>query len=159
MAKANKDINTNKTPIEGGPGKLKGNTHGQGFTSERQPSPKAKSQGKKKAILQRELGNLIVGGASADKIISKAQSLGIELDKKDLTVITTMFLRMIEKVLAKGDVGAFNALMDRFAGKPSQSMDITTLGEKVSNTAVVLPQGKTMDDIINEVQNSINEAD
>ncbi len=49
---------------------------------------------------------------------------------EDITVAEQLDLAIIAKA-RKGDVRAFNALMDRLEGKPQQSVDVTTQGESI----------------------------
>lgn len=114
MAKAKKDIKTavKRRKIDPSIGVATQ------FSKDKQPSPKAKSRGKKKAMLLKDLANMVVNGEAKEKALKTARAVG--LDFEQITIQIAMTLRQIEKALAKGDTQAYNAAMDRLVGKAPQ---------------------------------------
>ena len=101
------------------------------FGKDNQPSPEAKSAGKKRKRILKEIAEQLITGKSKKALESLADYLGIEVDEIDLKL--AMHIKMIEKVLKEGDVRAYNSIMDRLEGKPKQAIDHTTKGEKIQD--------------------------
>jgi len=104
------------------------------FSTENQPTPEAKSNGKKVKKLIREIaGELLTGGAKENlKVL--AVFLGLDIEQIDIE--TAMHLRQIEKAIKEGDTHAYNAVMDRLKGKAIQA--ITTEDKTVKATGFYL---------------------
>jgi len=101
------------------------------FTSDKQPSGKAKSEGHKRKLLLREIAEQLVSGEALNDLNPLARYLGVPQDEIDLE--TLMHLKQIEKAIKEQDTRAYNAVMDRLKGKPAQSIDHTTKNEKIEN--------------------------
>lgn len=102
------------------------------FTSENQPSPEAKSLGRRKKRTLKELAEIVVEGKGLEKAKQIAKRLGIPLEDDEFTAELIMTLRLIEKAINLGDVSAYSAVMDRMKGKPKQSVDVTSGGDKIN---------------------------
>lgn len=106
------------------------------FTSENQPSPKAKSLGHKRKRALKDLAEALITGEGLEKAKRIADSVGVELGLDEFTLENVMTLRQIEKALAKGDTPAYNAAMDRLRGKAVQSLDVTTVSKDVKDMSI-----------------------
>lgn len=100
------------------------------FTSENQPSGKAKSEGKRKKRLLKDLAQALVSGDRLEKCKSIAEKVGLDLSDDEFSLEVAMTLKQIEKAIDAGDTQAFNAAMDRLVGKPQQKIDLSTREEK-----------------------------
>ena len=94
------------------------------FTSDKQPTGAAKSAGKKRKRLLKDIGSQLVQGKSKDALSSLALYLGVEVDQIDIE--TAMHLKQIELAIKEGDTRAYNAVMDRLNGKPLQQVEDVT---------------------------------
>lgn len=101
------------------------------FTSDKQPSGKAKSEGHKRKLLLKEIAAQIVSGEALNDLKPLARYLGIPEDKIDIE--TLMHISQIDKAIKEQDTRAYIAVMDRLIGKPEQSIDHTTKNEKIEN--------------------------
>ena len=90
------------------------------FSSENQPSPEAKSEGKRKGILLRAIASQLVSGQAKEALKPLAEYLEIDIDEIDLE--TAMHLKQMELAIKKGDTKAYNAVLDRLNGKPIQAV-------------------------------------
>ncbi len=121
---------------------LKGKSRPTQFSVENQPTGDAKSEGKKKAKLIKSIANQIVKGGVKDALVPLAEYLGLEVDEINLE--TVMHLKQMEKAIKDGDTNAYNAVMNRIAGKAKEFIDHTTNGENIQPTNIInLGQGKS----------------
>ena len=121
--------------------KLKDHSNNTRFTSDSQPSGEAKSRGKKKAKLIKDIATQIVKGGVKDALKPLANYLGLEIDQINLE--TVMHLKQMEKAIKNGDTNAYNAVMNRIAGRAKEFIDHTTNGENIQPTNIInLGQGK-----------------
>lgn len=95
------------------------------FTSENQPSGKAKSEGKRKKRLLKDLAQALVSGERLDKCKAIAYKVGLDLSDDEYTLDIAMTLKQIEKAIDDGDTRAYQAAMDRLIGKPDQRTENT----------------------------------
>lgn len=100
------------------------------FTSENQPSPEAKSAGKRRAKTLKELLAVSVkGNDKSSKVVRGmiATYLGCDPDEvsDDMTLEIAMHLRQIDKAIKKGDTQAYNSVMDRAHGKAIAKTEVT----------------------------------
>jgi len=100
------------------------------FTSERQPSGEAKSEGHKRKLLLKEISEQLVSGEALSDLKPLARYLGVS--ENEIDIETLMHLKQIEKAIKEQDTRAYNAVMDRLKGKPAQSIDHTSGGEKIN---------------------------
>ena len=100
------------------------------FTSDKQPSGKAKSEGHKRKLLLKEIAEQIVTGDALSDLKPLARYFGVAEDEIDIE--TLMHIAQMVKGI-KGDTRAYIAVMDRLKGKPEQSIDHTTKKEKIEN--------------------------
>ena len=92
------------------------------FTSENQPEGTGRKKGSKnKKTLIKMLLESHVADAICDDEVSRAKfnEVAKHLGERNTTQLA-MYLAMIGKVVNGQDVSAFNAIMDRFEGKPVQ---------------------------------------
>ena len=101
----------------------KGNEETQ-FTSENQPSGAAKSAGKQKKRLLKDLAAALISGERLSKCKDIAQKVGLDLVDEEYTLEVAMTLKQIEIALDGGDTKAFIAAMDRLVGKPKQETEL-----------------------------------
>src|SRR5687768_6244353 len=85
------------------------------FTSDNQPSGEAKSLGKKKKRLLKDILELSFIGPSGGRL-KKAASEYLGIPQEEITVEMMMQFRMVEKAIKDSDTPAFNAIMDRAYG-------------------------------------------
>lgn len=107
----------------------KGNKETQ-FSSENQPSAKAKSEGIKKKYLLKDISNQLLQGDSKKAMESLAEYMGVDVDRIDVEL--AMHLKMMERALKEGDVKAYNSVMDRIKGKPVQAITMEELNIKAT---------------------------
>lgn len=107
----------------------KGNKKTQ-FSSENQPSAKAKSEGIKKKYLLKDISNQLLQGDSKKAMESLAEYMGVDVDRIDVEL--AMHLKMMERALKEGDVKAYNSVMDRIKGKPVQAITMEELNIKAT---------------------------
>lgn len=112
------------------------NTDNTKFTSDKQPSRKAKSRGWKRKLLLKDIASQIVKGQALNDLKPLADYLGIEEDKVD--VETLMHLSQMSKAIKEQDTRAYNAVMDRLKGKAKQEIDHTTKGESMNKPLLEL---------------------
>jgi hypothetical protein len=97
------------------------------FSSTRQPTPQAKSNGllkKKTGVeLARAILQLSFEGAK-DSPLKKAAADYFKISEQEITVEMMLMFRQAEKAVQKGDTRAFEAVMDRAFGKPKQETKI-----------------------------------
>lgn len=106
---------------------------GKRFSSDYQPTPEAKSEGKKKKRLLKDLAEVLVNekkGRNRAKAICK--SIGIDHRQIEHSPQMVMTLRQIEKAILLGDTVAYKAAMERIVGPVDKKLDITSGGEKVT---------------------------
>jgi hypothetical protein len=121
--------------------KFKGKSVPTQFSSTNQPTNRAKREGKKKAKLIKEIASQIVKGGVKKALIPLAEYLG--LDPDEINLETVMHLKQMEKAINDGDTNAYNAVMNRIAGKAKEFIDHTTNGENIQPTNIInLGQGK-----------------
>lgn len=101
------------------------------FTSENQPSGEAKSLGKQKKRLLKDLANALISGDRLEKCKLIAEKVGLDLIDSEYTLDVAMTLKQIEKAFDEGDTRAYQAAMDRLLGKPKQEIEMK------NNTIVV----------------------
>lgn len=92
---------------------------GNSFSKDNQPTPEAKSKGKKKKRDLADLANALVNGERLEKCKAIAKQVGIDLENNEYTLQVAMTLTQIAKAIDEGDTRAFNAAMDRLLGKPT----------------------------------------
>lgn len=112
-------------------GNLKRGNKATQFTSDKQPSGEAKSEGHKRKLLLKEISEQLVSGEALNDLKPLARYLGVS--ENEIDIETLMHLRQIEKAIKEQDTRAYNAVMDRLKGKPEQSIDHTTKNEKIEN--------------------------
>lgn len=95
---------------------------GNTFSKTNQPTGKAKSAGKKKALVLKDICTQIITGQAAQSLQMLAKYLGVEVGQIDIE--TAMHLKQMEKALQEGDTKAYNAVMDRLKGKPKQEIEL-----------------------------------
>lgn len=100
------------------------------FTSENQPSGKAKSMGKKKRLVLKDIASQIVKGEAIKDLKPLAEYMGIQ--ESEIDVETLMHLSQMSRAIKEQDTRAYNAVMDRLKGKPRQEIDHTTNGESMN---------------------------
>ena len=105
---------------------------GKKFTSDRQPSPEAKSEGWKKRRLLRDLADALIEGEQLKELKELANNLGMPLENDEVTLEVAMSLKQVQKALLRGDTKAYNAVLDRLKGKPAQSIDHTSNGNQIT---------------------------
>ena len=72
------------------------------------------------------------------------QIIGEEQAGETLMTRKEAVARILWREAAKGEAWAINAIMDRMDGKPKQSLDHTTDGEKIESiTRVIVDSAKT----------------
>ena len=98
------------------------------FSKENQPTPEAKSKGRKRKYLIKKIASEIVKGKAVDDLKPIAEYLGISADKIDIE--TLMHLKQIEKAIKDNDTKAYNSVMDRINGKPHQSINQSIIDNK-----------------------------
>jgi len=98
---------------------------GKKFSKEYQPSGEAKSKGKRKKRVLKDLAEALVSGEGLEKAKKTAAEVGLDLLDDEYSLEITMTLRQVEKALKKGDTSAFSAAMDRLRGKPKQISEIS----------------------------------
>jgi len=101
------------------------------FTSDKQPSGKAKSEGHKRKLLLKEIAEQIVTGDALSDLKPLARYFGVAEDEIDIE--TLMHIAQMDKAIKEQDTRAYIAVMDRLKGKPEQSIDHTTKKEKIEN--------------------------
>jgi len=101
------------------------------FTKDKQPSNKAKSEGKRRAKALKDVCSQLVTGKSKEALESLAKYLGLEVDEIDIEL--ALHLKQIQKALNEGDTKAYNSVMDRLKGRPKQEIDHTTKGDKIQD--------------------------
>jgi len=125
--------------------KLKEHSSATRFSKDLQPSGAAKSLGKKKAKLIKDIASQIVKGGVKDALKPLAVYLGLNVEEINLE--TVMHLKQMEKAIKEGDTNAYNAVMNRIAGKAKEFIDHTTNGENIQPTNIInLGQGKAPDE-------------
>ena len=100
---------------------------GNTFSSDNQPTPEAKSEGKRKKRLLKDLANALVSGERLNKCKAIAEKVGLDLIDDEFTLEIAMTLKQIEIALDNGDTRAFSAAMDRLIGKPEQFIKQTNI--------------------------------
>ena len=114
--------------------KLKDHSGSTRFSKDSQPSGEAKSRGKKKAKLIKDIATQIVKGGVKDALKPLAVYLGLEIDEINLETVMA---------IKNGDTNAYNAVMNRIAGRAKEFIDHTTNGENIQPTNIInLGQGK-----------------
>lgn len=112
------------------------------FSKENQPSAEAKRKGWAKKRVGRDLAKAILelgfhGGLESKMADSISEYFGVE--KSELTIEMVALFRQAQKAIQKADTFAFNAIMDRAHGRPTQPLSaddgaikITVKGAKKS---------------------------
>jgi hypothetical protein len=100
------------------------------FSKDRQPSPEAKSKGKRKSKLLSELLELSFGGKNQVKM-RKAAAMYLGIPESEITIEDVMNFRQIEKSISKSNTFAYNSVMDRAFGKPKQVTEEVGEGRKI----------------------------
>lgn len=98
------------------------------FSSDNQPTGKAKSNGKKKALLLREFAKQLVTGQLKDNVKPIAEQLGIDIE----TVNVEMALHMsqLQKAIVSGDTMAYNSVLNRILGKVKEHIEVNDVTKK-----------------------------
>lgn len=112
--------NVNNSSKRGGKGKLRHEDNPKPFTSENQPSPEAKKQGKWKAKTLKEFLTMPVGKSldpEHEAVIQRlCDAYGVPRDYVDNKLL--MELSIAQKAHEQGDEARYKALCDRAFGKP-----------------------------------------
>lgn len=108
------------------------------FSSTYQP----KIQGRRPSILTKLDKQYMLSMDDQRKWYSYLKSLSVdELEKlagdRELPVWQSELARFMFKSVAKGDLSIYEALQNRFYGKPKESMDVTSKGEKIRDTLTI----------------------
>lgn len=99
------------------------------FSKENQPSPEAKSRGKKKAALLRNVAKQLVGPGLKSDLKPIANYLGIEIEDIDLEL--AMHMMQMKKALKENDTIAYNAVMNRILGKAKEDVTVTSKNNSI----------------------------
>ncbi|TYP71497.1 hypothetical protein [Aquimarina intermedia] len=113
--------------MSGGKGKI-GPKDGKLFSKDNQPTGEAKSLGKKKKALIKDICAQIITGDAKESFQGVADYLGLSIEEIDFE--TAMHLKQLEKAIKKGDTTAYNAIMDRTKGKPVQAIQMEDMNIK-----------------------------
>lgn len=115
-------------------GRGRKNIHKDGvkFSSEHQPSPEAKSEGKRKKKLLKEISEMIVSGSEIQEI-AEPLSFYFGVQPDDLDHETLADLVQLQKAIKEGDTRAYAEFKDRLRGRPKTTTDITTRGRPIDN--------------------------
>lgn len=118
------DKTANKRQFKGGPDA--GNKTR--FSSDRQPTGKAKSQGKLKSKFGTDLAKAIlrmgfIGNKDSDIKKRACEYFGISAN--DLSIDAMLDFRQIEKAVQKADTHAYKAIKERAYGLPKQKTEVT----------------------------------
>ena len=111
----------------------KGNPEHQ-FSKDKQPTPEAKSEGKRKKRILKDLANALISGESLTKCKEMASKVGIDLKDDEYTLDIAMTLKQIEIAIDAGDTRAYTAAMDRLIGKPNAFIEKTVRHAKPIKT-------------------------
>jgi len=95
------------------------------FTTDNQPSPQAKSEGKRKKRQLKELAEALITGEAKNKAKEIAESLGIDLSEAEYNLQIIMTLKQIQIAIEQGDSRAYSVALDRILGKPKQTTELT----------------------------------
>lgn len=138
----NKEIATTKKPH--GRGKINGNS-GKKYSKEYQPSAERKKAGWLKWKRGQDLVKAIltttfngVKGSELRKMCSEYYNV----PENKITVEMMLLFRQTEKAIQKADTPAFNAIMDRAHGKPSQNINFKDESDPV---VIILPNGREVE--------------
>lgn len=103
---------------------------GKKYSAEYQPAPEAKSAGKQKKKLLKDVLNAALNpkGEHAKMIAACAEYM--EKDAGEITLADLMHFRQAQKAISKQDTFAYQAVMDRAYGKPENK---TTLANDAEN--------------------------
>lgn len=130
------------------PNHLRGAVDGVPFSSSNQPTGKAKSEGKRKARLLKDILELSFVGPPRGKLKQTAADyLGIPVE--EMTVEYLMHFAQIRKAIKDGNTFAYMAVLDRAQGKPKQSTDVTTNGKDINSTPLPPDQYKEILNLLN----------
>lgn len=118
-----KQVDSDKAPtkIEGGKGKMNGNT-GKKFSKDYQPDPKKVSEGLKRHFAIRDMLSIVTGQKfeGSTKVYRDLCAAYLGINAADVTIRMIMDFRQIEKGILKGDTRAYEAIMNRAYGKPRE---------------------------------------
>lgn len=110
------------------------------FSSTNQPDPKLISKGHKRGQLIKKIASQIVKGGVREDLIPLAEYLGVDPDKIDLE--TLLHLTQMHKAIKEGDTSAYNAIMNRILGKPTEFVEIKSKGNSLDVTILNSKKGK-----------------
>jgi len=121
--------NPAEIPPKRKPGKnaMNGKYTGKSFTKEYRPDPEKVKAGVLKAKRARELASAILNLSfkGANKQLKKATAAYYGIPESEITVEMMMLFQQTKKAIQDSDTFAFNAVMDRAHGKPSQSVELS----------------------------------
>ena len=94
------------------------------FTSEYQPSGKAKSEGKRKAQTMRELANLFGAGVPSEKIVDAYIKVYPELSKEEISNDLLVVAGQYHKAQTEKDTNAARYITD-LKGETKSNVEVT----------------------------------
>jgi hypothetical protein len=95
------------------------------FTSNNQPSPAAKVKGRLKKKRGVELIRCILELYGKENLTVKKQAADyFGIAQNEINIETLLILQQVQKAIEKSDSYAFNTIMDRLYGKPSQPAQV-----------------------------------
>ncbi|MBQ1394436.1 MAG: hypothetical protein II417_02865 [Elusimicrobia bacterium] len=94
------------------------------FTSEYQPSGKAKSEGKRKAQTMRELANLFGAGVPSEKIVEAYLKVYPELSKEEVSNDLIVIAGQYHKAQTEKDTNAARYITD-LKGETKSNVEVT----------------------------------
>lgn len=108
------------------------------FSSTYQP----RIQGRRPSILTKLDKQYMLSMEDQKKWYAYLKSLSVEelealSADKTLPVWQSELARFVFKSVAKGDMSIYRELQDRFYGKPKESMDVTSKGEKIHEALTI----------------------
>ena len=84
----------------------KGNNYGNRFTSDKQPTPQAKSNGIKKVLSLKAIAKMLGEGRPAEKIVAEYKKIFPEIDEKQMTQDVALIMGQYHKGIVDRDTSA-----------------------------------------------------
>lgn len=97
---------------------------GKKFSKEYQPSGEAKSKGKVKSRLLKDILEMAFVGPKGGRL-KKAAAAYLDIQEEDLTVEDILHIRQIQVAVSKQNTFAYNSIMNRVYGLPKQKTELT----------------------------------